>query len=242
MTAALLTSLERLLLPNSCLICDRFVEKDTPDSLVCAVCCCRLRRVPAGCERCQQPMPPVGPCRFCAEWPAVLGATASAVWLTDEARELVHALKYRGFTQVAETMADSMARYVRRPDADVLAPIALGRRRLRSRGYNQSVLICRKLSQLWRIPSADHLLARTRETKSQTELTADERRDNVARAFVAESPAKPAETRVIVIDDVLTTGATLCAAAAAVSTAGWRDVTAITFARAMPLETKVLLS
>ena len=90
MIGAALLALERLLLPNSCVSCGRVVVPSEPDALVCAQCYARLRAVPAGCARCWQPLPPVGPCRFCADWPEAFEWVRSAVWLGDEARDIVH--------------------------------------------------------------------------------------------------------------------------------------------------------
>ncbi|MCZ6759994.1 MAG: phosphoribosyltransferase family protein [Gemmatimonadetes bacterium] len=241
MTGELLRSLERLLLPNSCLVCERLVERDRPDDLLCAVCRWRFRRVGVGCERCAHPLPPVGPCRFCTDWPAALGRTRSAVWLTNEARVTVHALKYDGYTRAAEIMAEAVASHVLHPEVDVLVPVPLGRRRLRSRGYNQAAALCRALSRAWGIPMRDGVLERTRETRSQTELTPEERSENVRAAFQAKPPDESSGKRAAIVDDVLTTGATLCAIAETMAGTGWIEVNAITFARAQTYESKVLL-
>src|SRR5437762_8569926 len=79
--------LQRLLLPNCCVVCERMVEQAMPDDLVCAVCRSRFQVVAPGCERCGQPLPPIGPCRFCVAWPDALGQARSAVWLTGGARD-----------------------------------------------------------------------------------------------------------------------------------------------------------
>jgi len=246
----LVRALERFLLPNACVVCDRAVEPQHPDGLVCGVCRARLRPVGAGCARCGQPRPPVGPCRFCADWPPELRFVRSAVWLDDTARPIVHHLKYDGLPTLSADMAGLVARRIPRPDRAHLVPIPLSARRLRDRGYNQAAALARALGTVWRLPVAERLLSRTRDTGTQTALTPEARLKNVAGAFVASAASAPAAgaggrggaagegsgVAVILVDDVLTTGATLVAAAKALGAAGWRTVGAVTFARALPYE------
>jgi ComF family protein len=170
----------------------------------------------------------------------VLRRVRSAAWLGPEAREIVHHLKYEGYTALGRPLARLIARAVARPAAAALAPVPLGQGRHRERGYNQAAVIARALGYVWRLPVTERLLRRVRDTRSQTALTPDERHANVAGAFTARpAPRRRGEgcvTAVILVDDVLTTGATLAAAAAALAAAGWSEVGAITFARALPFE------
>jgi ComF family protein len=166
------------------------------------------------------------------------------VWLGSEAREVIHHLKYEGYTRLATDMATMMTRSIRRPSDGVVVPIPLGRRRQRHRGYNQAAEIARALTTRWRLPMREGVLRRTRETRSQTALTPAARRDNVADAFLASTPSDARPTRrtsrtIILVDDVMTTGATLSAAATALALAGWSSVGAVTFARALPFAAQV---
>jgi ComF family protein len=236
-TATLLRALERFLLPNACVACDRPMPEQTPDRLVCGLCRSRLRAVPAGCSRCGQPLPPIPPCRFCRDWPTVLVEARSAVWLDAPARAVVHHLKYQGLPALGHETAELISRYVPRPAGAILVPIPLAPGRLRTRGYNQATAIARGLGIVWRLPVAETLVARQRDTGTQTALTPEARSANVAGAFQAKPATGNARQRaVILVDDVLTTGATLCAAAAALADAGWPVVRAVTFARALPYE------
>jgi predicted amidophosphoribosyltransferase len=236
-TATLRRALERFLLPNACVVCDRPVPEQAPDRLVCGLCRSRLRAVPPGCARCGQPLPPIPPCRFCRDWPAVLVETRSAVWLDSPARAVVHHLKYQGLPTLGRETAELIGRYVPRPAGGFLVPIPLAPGRLRTRGYNQAAAIARGLGALWRLPVAEALVSRRRDTGTQTALTPEARSANVARAFRAKPATRSVgEPAVILVDDVLTTGATLCAAAAALADAGWPLVRAVTFARALPYE------
>lgn len=244
-------ALERFLLPNACVGCRRLVEPSRPDALLCGVCRTRMRYLGPGCARCRQPLPLIGPCRYCAEW-TELDAAASAVWHESPAREIVHGLKYNGLHPLADECARAIARVLPRPPAGVLIPIPLGPRRLRERGYNQAAEIAHALAPCWNLPVNQDTLYRAKETKSQTEFTPEERLANISGAFIAASPAASpscgegqGEGRIgargggaaaILLDDVLTTGATLRAAARALRSAGWTSVSAVTFARAAPYE------
>ena len=168
-------------------------------------------------------------CRLCAVWPAGLAGVRSAVWLDPPAREAVHLLKYSGWWRVAEAMADTMRRALPLPAGTTLVPIPLGATRQRSRGYNQSAVLAESLGRLLDVPVAPDALGRRRETTTQTTLTPEERRANLAGAFVAKGPPP---TRPVLVDDVFTTGATLAEAATALLAAGAEAVSGITFARA----------
>ncbi|MFQ6045493.1 MAG: ComF family protein [Gemmatimonadales bacterium] len=246
-----LRALERLLLPNACVSCERLVEPGRADELICTVCRSRLQALPAGCSRCRQPEPPVGPCRFCRDWPPALRWVRSAVWLGEEARQLIHHMKYEGYPALARAAAQIVTRTMPKPNGACLVPVPLGSKRLARRGYNQAALLARALAARWQLPVEAGLLRRVRETRSQTALAPDERRDNVAGAFsappavgrcgggaAAASAVGPGGggggVAIILIDDVLTTGATLVAAAHALEEAGWDEIGAVTFARAMP--------
>lgn len=225
--------IEQLLLPAECLVCHALLAERDADSIVCPVCRHRWRAVrPPWCQRCGQPEPHFGPCRLCAEWPAALTVVRSAVWLSDGAREAVHALKYRGLPRIADDLAAAMAGVSLPTDeASVLVPIPLAPKRLRERGYNQSEALARALSRRWRIPVVD-VLIRSRETATQTALTPETRLANVAGAFTP-GPNVLVDPTYILVDDVFTTGATLAEAARALEQAGARTILGITFGRAV---------
>ena len=227
--------LEQLLLPAECLLCHALLGERDVSRIVCPVCRHRWRPVrPPWCERCGQPEPHFGPCRLCAEWPASLIGVRSAVWLSDGAREAVHALKYGGLPRIADDLTAAMAAALLPTDAtSVLVPIPLAPKRLRQRGYNQSEVLARALSRRWRVPVVD-VLVRSRETATQTTLTPETRLANVAGAFSpGRGPGLQRDKTYILVDDVFTTGATLAEAARALEQAGARTIYGVTFGRAV---------
>jgi len=257
-------ALDQLLLPAECLLCRTLLSSRDSHRLVCDVCRHRWRPVrPPWCGRCGQPEPLFGRCRLCAAWPAALVLARSAVWLDAAARDAVHALKYGGLPRIAADLASAMASLdLPEREAAWLVPVPLGPGRLRERGYNQSERLARALSRRWNRPLVE-LLARTRDTVTQTALTPEARLANVAGAFAtrnAEGGTRNVETRnaergtrnrrpdgcsafrlptsafqrpLILVDDVFTTGATLAEAARALERAGARTVLAVTFGRAL---------
>ncbi len=238
-------ALEQLLLPAECLLCHALLAERSAGSIVCPVCRHRWRPVrPPWCERCGQPEPHFGPCRLCTAWPATLTVVRSAVWLTDGAREAVHALKYGGLPRVADDLAAAMTGALLPTDeASVLVPIPLAPKRLRERGYNQSEALAAALGRRWRLPVARNLLTRVRETATQTALTPETRLANVAGAFAMSnvqrsmindrSTLDTEHSTMVIVDDVFTTGATLAEAARALEQAGARTIFGITFGRAV---------
>jgi ComF family protein len=164
----------------------------------------------------------------------------SAVWLGEEAREIVHHLKYQGYKKLAEVVALRIAHGAPLVPADAtLIPIPLGAKRRFERGYNQAEEIALALSEIWSVPVERDVIRRLRETVSQTSLTPQERVRNVNAAFKAIRPVTTASNVAILVDDVFTTGATLAAAASALLDAGWNEVRAVTFARALTFAVRV---
>jgi ComF family protein len=155
-------------------------------------------------------------------------------WLYERpVRRAVHALKYRRRRRVAGALADALADALPgAPPGDALVPVPLHAGRLAERGFNQSEELARRLSARWQLPLRSEGLARARDTGHQAGLARRERLGNVAGAFVWRASGPP-PARVILVDDVLTTGATLAACAAALRAAGAREVRAVALARSL---------
>ena len=231
-----------LLLPVACVACRRPVAR-LADGIVCGPCWSRLALLPEPqCRRCGHPHPGPYRCRWCEPLPPFVRAVRSVAWVhRGTATALLHALKYDGWHRVAAGMAERMARLTWPPDVvserALVVPVPLAAARRRERGYNQSEQLAGPLARRWGVALAPELLVRPRGSGSQTRLTPAQRMLNVARAFRVPDEARPAlrGAHVVLVDDVVTTAATLAACAAALHAGGARIVSCITFGRAPAL-------
>jgi ComF family protein len=151
---------------------------------------------------------------------------------------IVHALKYGGWHALGAELADRMGRLSWPLDVleerTALVPVPLSGSRQRERGYNQSECIAAALAARWDIPVWRDTLVRARATETQTRLTPEERLANVSDAFRVPAIAAAAlrNAHVVIVDDVVTTAATLNACAAALFAGGARILSYVTFGRA----------
>jgi ComF family protein len=233
-----------LLLPRVCAVCDRLLDalEQEAERMICGHCWARLPKLAAPrCDRCGHPTYGLK-CRWCALLPPYVRAARSACWAAGPVGlGAVHALKYAGWRRVADELAERMARLSWPRDVVdercALVPVPLSDKRHRERGYNQSELLARALAPRWSIPVWTNVLTRVRHTETQTRLTPGDRLRNVSGAFAAPRMAREAlrGAHLVVVDDVVTTAATLNACAAALCDGGARIVSFVTFARAPAL-------
>ena len=235
-----------LLLPPVCAACGVTVEAG--GAPVCGACETRLPLIPLPrCPRCGFTRLPdlASPdrCGECEPWPEQLRRTESAFLHEPPAESLVHGLKYRGWTTLAARMGELMAPVARRlaPGPALLVPVPLAPARLRERGYNQAGLLAEALAGELGWPCLA-VLIRGRQVRRQVRSGRADRALNVQGAFrVAPSflagagtTHELAELPIVIVDDVITTGATAGACAAAIGAAGFRCAGAVSFARTPP--------
>jgi ComF family protein len=231
-------SLADLLLPICCVVCERLVPS-MEKGIVCGHCWSRVRELAhPRCERCGHPLGRYG-CQWCEYLPPFVRAARSFCWVTPGVGgKIVHSLKYAGWRDVAPPIAGRLARLSWPLDVveerAALVPVPLAPSRERERGYNQSELIAASLGSIWNIPLWNDALVRSRATRTQTELTPGERLSNVAGAFRVRDSAlvKIRGAHIVLVDDVVTTGATLAACASALFESGSRIISYVTFGRA----------
>lgn len=214
--------------PRHCLVCG----EACPAESLCPACRQALPWNRSACQRCALPLPvPVAACGHCLRRPPPLTVVHAAFRYEIPLDRLLPRLKFHDDLAAGRLLGGLMAEALagtERPDA--LIPVPLHRRRLRSRGFDQTLELAVPLAHALRLPLMDDILMRMRETAPQSRLDAAARRRNLRRAFaVREGGVLP--THVALVDDVMTTGATLHAAADALQRAGVTRVDAWVCAR-----------
>jgi len=214
-----------LLLPQRCLACG------AGGAQLCARCLAGLPRLrPPLCTRCGAPTQwPVERCRECAGRRLAFASARAGVGYDAAVRALVAAWKEHGLRRLAATAGGLLIDVVGKPDATRLTFVPPDRDRVLTRGHHPPERLAHELARRWELP-VEPLLRRTRETGRQRGLSRPERRKNVAGAFQATGRV-PA--RIVLVDDVYTSGATASAAASALRAGGARRVDVVTFARAL---------
>jgi ComF family protein len=217
-----------LLFPPRCVGC-----RET-GVLLCARCRDGFELVePPFCPRCGRPMTSGRLCPLCQRHPLQIDGIRSVAYFDGTLREAIHGFKYHNLQDLAIPLGRLMGDYWEKNSlpAEVIVPVPLHPGRLRERGYNQAALLARELGKSIGLPVWENDLVRVRATRPQVKLNAQERRENVNDAFRC-SNAGLKDKRVLLIDDVCTTGATLEACGIALRQVGARSVWAFTLARA----------
>ena len=215
-----------LLFPLRCLGCQR------EGNLLCARCRNGLDKLnPPNCTVCAQPSPR-SLCTWCRRTPLAIDGIRAPYLMQGAVQNAIYSLKYRGVRACAPELAQLLAQYMtgRRITGDLLVPVPLHSRRLRTRGYNQSALLARELGKLTGLAVDEGLVYRTRDTPPQVRAASrEQRRSNVEDSFRCNAHVSGID--VILVDDVATTGSTLSACAAALKDAGAGSVWGLTVAR-----------
>ena len=215
------------LYPPRCVACGHWGE------WLCTACIDGIPSIlPPICRQCGRPLSLPGICRDCEQKTSQLFGMRSVSPHAPPLREAIHALKYEGVRVLSGPLGDVLASYWWRASlpVHVIVPVPLHKARLRQRGYNQSLLLARSLGERIGIPLEEDALVRERDTRSQIGLSREERWTNVWGAFRCRFGGLRG-ANVLLIDDVLTTGATLEASSAALLEAGVRGVWSLTLTR-----------
>ncbi len=214
------------LFPHYCLVCGERLSADR--LMICPACLDLLPRYPGSEALYDAEKRIEGHAPF-TEYRSDLGFTHH-----NPVRDLIHTIKYEGHPELGERLGQLFApehlRAGHFADIGVAVPVPLTPRRLRRRGYNQSAYIARGLTGGLGIPLDETLLARRDSAGTQTHRGREARWASMREAFFVPDPDKVSRRRILIIDDVLTTGATLSACALALMEAGAESVSYYTLA------------
>lgn len=226
-----------LVFPPLCPVCDGILGGGRRDPL-CGACWEGFERIaPPWCRCCGAPLGIEGLCGACRRRRPRFAYARAAVLYGDLVREAIHAFKFGGRRGLATPLGDLLAGlgFSALPGAlpDALVPVPLHPRRARERGYDQALLLARRLERAWGVPVVADALLRAVPTQPQTDLDAAARRRNVRDAFAVRRPELIAGRHVVLVDDVLTTGATVAECARALRAAGAVRVGVVAVARVL---------
>ncbi len=237
-----LDALASLVFPAPCRICEATLNTASRIP-ICRECLDSLRPLSGpACQRCGRPFPsalaaggtqPL--CHACRRGVYAFDLARSYGAYDDAMVRAITLLKYHAVTPLggwfAARLAETIARETEAFRAEVVVPVPLHASRLRERGYNQAELIARPLAKRLRLPLRSYLLVRTKPRPDKLKLTRQERWRTVRGAYATREGTRIDKLRVLLVDDVFTTGATLDACARALRRAGASYVAGITVAR-----------
>jgi len=224
---ALLDHILNLLFPVTCIHCHAPVQERRWGG-ACPECWSSLIRLePPFCVKCGEPAPAIeGLCGLCIKDEHAFDFARSALIFTRTLREIIHHLKYSDRVSLTKPLGDILKECMEREPftGNLIIPVPLHPSRERERGFNQAELLATRLGR----PVATRLLRRRKNTQSQTGLSRNQRKRNLAAAFETRGEVKGT---VIVVDDVYTTGSTMDEIARTLKRAGAERVEVLTVAR-----------
>lgn len=219
-----------------CQLCDE--TTDHPTHAVCTACEAELPWLGAHCQICAVPLPAHGMiCGACQNKPPSFSRVEAPWRYAFPVDNLITRFKHQAQWPYGRLLAELLAEHLHHafdeglPRPQALLPVPLARKRQRRRGFNQAQMLADWLSTSLDLPVERDWLQRRVDTPAQQGLDAATRKRNLRQAFSLELQAKVAGAHLALVDDVLTTGATLTACAQALRAAGAKRVVAVTFAR-----------
>jgi ComF family protein len=226
--------LAAILLPSECLLCSSLLPRPL-DGPICLHCLDRLPRLTEPlCPRCGLPYDRLvapglcGPCRAGGRW--FRRARAGFVY-EDGVRVAVHALKFGAREKIGSVLGALTAEMWALPEYAAVIPVPLSRKRRRERGFNQAEAVARSVAKRVGAPVRSRVLVKQKDCPPQAGLSASSRRRNVSGVYRASLPVSLQGEVLLLVDDVLTTGATAESAARVLRRAGAGAVDVLTLAR-----------
>jgi len=241
-----LTGLRDLIYPPNCLICKEYIHPNTQrlnnrfsDGLLCQKCLSVVQlNFPPFCPKCSRhlgKLPTLAKCNECRKSKPNFDFAWGACIFDDYLKKLIHDFKYNQKTLLRHPLGELIIRFVDKyyldiHQFDLVMPIPLSTTRHRERGYNQAHLLAVAITQEYSLNLSIHNLTRIRHTKNQSLLSRKERWTNITGAFRINNPISINNQSILLIDDLLTTGATASEAALTLKQCGAKTVGVLTLA------------
>ena len=222
MVRSYLEGLLDLVYPPTCLLCRKQLKTGTVYQGVCARC---MEKIPISqtpnCLKCSRPLsiPHSRPlCRNCQTFKPAFDFAWGACPYTETLRQLIHGFKFQQKLYLKHVFLQKITEYIAMKNLDIaqfdlIVPIPLSSTRMRERGYNQSAILAHSIAKHYNIRYNDRILVRPRNSTPQSTLSQKERWTNIRGAFRIKSSITYTNKNILLVDDLLTTGATLSAAA-----------------------------
>ncbi len=240
MLRGLLKGIKDLIYPNCCLACKNRIDPAEARDLVCGRCWEKIEKnLPPFCASCGRKMDKASRakniCSNCLKFRFHFDRAFSPCAYTGTIKQLIHEFKYCGKDYLGEPLGSLMNKFIkdyRLPIEylDFIIPVPLHKIRTREREFNQAQVLSEQVAREFNKKVLPQVLLRSRPTRTQTELTFEERRKNVEKSFAVRDAELIRDTNLLLIDDVLTTGATSSEAARTLKDSGARIVFVMTLA------------
>ncbi|MCX7927657.1 MAG: ComF family protein [Candidatus Omnitrophica bacterium] len=235
-----LRGLRNLIYPAVCLGCSKRLNPDEENNFLCRNCWQALKRnVPPFCTRCgrtiEQKNKDFNICKLCQNRSVYFDKAYAPFRYEGAIQKLIHSFKYKGNDYIGKVLADNIIEFILEyhlpvSEIDVVMPVPLYSSRKREREFNQAEVLAQLIAKRFNKTLVSNNLIRTRYTSTQTELEYAQRLENVKGCFNLKRPQEVANKNVLLIDDVLTTAATVSEAASVLKEANARYIVVVTIA------------
>ncbi|MDD5282317.1 MAG: ComF family protein, partial [Candidatus Omnitrophica bacterium] len=225
MLRGLFAGIKDLIYPNCCLACKNKIGPDRKQILICTQCWEKIEKnIPPFCVSCGRRLDKINAgknmCSNCLKFKFNFDRAFSPCAYTGTIKKLIHEFKYAGKDYLGEPLGNLMNKFIkdyRLPIEylDFIIPVPLHKSRVREREFNQAQILSEQIAKEFNKKILPDVLIRSRPTRTQTELSFEERCKNVKRSFLVKDPGLIKGANLLLIDDVLTTGATSSEAAGA---------------------------
>ncbi|MDP2939574.1 MAG: ComF family protein [Candidatus Omnitrophota bacterium] len=226
-----------LIYPHNCLICHKFLSERSQNNPVCKACWEKIElNLPPFCLKCGRHVSEIESiCKSCKKKEYKFKRCFSVANYTGVIRDLIHLFKYKNKTSLSKSLARLMVNFFQtynlsRFKFDYLVALPLHTTRLREREYNQTELLTREMSKMLGLNLSLNNLKRIKHTTPQSALKEDLRIYNIMGAFALKNPDEFAQKNILLVDDLLTTGATCTEAAQVLNEACVNDIYVLTLA------------